>query len=245
MFSFIFQNLLYNPLYNLLIFLGLILPGNDIGLAIITLTLIIKTVILPISHKANRLQKKIKEIDPAIKEIRKKCQDKEEQTKQLMELYKNHGVNPLTSILLLFIQMPIILTLFYLFYKGFEYRLDIIYPFLQTISTDIFSVDFLGLLNVNEPYLLAAFLVGLTQFIQINISLPPVKIDKNKKELDFKDNLSKSFSLQMRYVMPFIFIFIAAKLPLAVCLYWITSNLFTIGHELFFKKKVKDISKTC
>lgn len=63
-------------------------------------------------------------------------------------------------------------------------------------------------------------------------------------ERSFKDDLAKSMSVQMRYVMPVFVAFIAYTISAAVALYWITSNCFSIGHELFVRRKAKQLLVT-
>ncbi|MEX0918934.1 MAG: YidC/Oxa1 family membrane protein insertase [Candidatus Paceibacterota bacterium] len=237
----LFNLILFNPLYNALVFITDIIPGNNIGVAIIILTIIVKIILFPLYHKSVKTQSKIKEIEPELKSLKNKYNDdKQEQAKQIMELYRHHGINPFVSIVLLFIQLPIFIALFYVFFRGFELNLDILYSFIPppaVINTELF-----GLLDIAEKSFILALLVGGAQFIQMKFSLPPLPpIDRNKKERSIKDDFARSFNIQMRYIMPIIIVFIASSLPAAVGLYWLTSNLFAIGHELLVKRKALNI----
>jgi YidC/Oxa1 family membrane protein insertase len=238
----LFNTFLFNPLYNALVFLTAIMPGNSVGLAIIFLTILVKILIFPLYHHSTKTQKKMKEIDPELKKIKKDYIDKQEQAKKIMELYKTHGLNPFSGIFVLFIQLPIILALFYVFYRGFELNLDVLYSFNKI--PDNINYIFLGFINITEKSFWIGLLVGLSQFFQMRFSLPPTpKGDKPFGQGSLKEDMAKSMNMQMRYVMPFIFIFFASKLPAAVGLYWITSNLFSIGHELLIKRRALDILK--
>ena len=116
-----FNTFLYEPLYNTLIFFIGALPGHSVGLAIIFLTLGVKFLILPLTHKSTKSQAKMKKIEPEAQKLRDKHKNnKQEQAKQIMELYKKHGVNPFSSCLLMLIQFPIIIALYWVFYKGFN-----------------------------------------------------------------------------------------------------------------------------
>lgn len=227
-----FKLTLFIPLYNALAFLSTIVPRNDIGLAIVFLTLVVKIALSPLQHKASKTQSKMKVIEPELVKI-KQNEDKEEQAKQIMELYKHHGINPFTSILLLFIQIPIIISLFYVFKSGFQLNLDILYPFVPK-PTNINTL-FLGLLDIHQKSYILAILVGLTQFVQMKLAIPPLPKDSGK-EKSLSGDFARSMNLQMRYVMPAMIVFIAASLPSAISIYWITSNLFAVVHELMVRK---------
>ena len=87
-----------------------VVPGHDLGLAVILLTLIVKFILVPISHKTIKTQKKLKELEPEITKLKEKHKDDQQgQALKIMELYKEHGVNPFSGVFLMFIQLPIIL----------------------------------------------------------------------------------------------------------------------------------------
>ncbi|MDB9944441.1 YidC/Oxa1 family membrane protein insertase, partial [bacterium] len=114
MFSALWHNLFFDPVYNTLIYAIDIIPGGDVGLAIILATIVVKVVLLPLSLRATETQLALKNIEPKIKEIKEKFKDKrEEQARKMMDLYKEAGVNPFASILLLFIQIPVIIALYF------------------------------------------------------------------------------------------------------------------------------------
>lgn len=236
----LFNTFLFNPLYNALVFLTTVLPGNNIAFAIILLTVIVKLILFPLYHKSTKAQSQIKIIEPELKKIKEEYKDdKQEQAKKTMALYREHGINPFTSIGLLFIQLPIILALFYVFFRGFELNLDILYSFVS--APDVINTSLFGFWDIAEKSIFLAIAVGLSQFIQMYLALPSVP-KSNKNQTSFKDDFARSMNLQMRYVMPIVIIFIAASFPVAVSIYWLTSNLFAIGHELIVKRKAKFIA---
>lgn len=237
----LFNTILFNPLYNALVLITDVLPGNDIGLAIVILTIIVKIILFPLYHQSTKTQSKIKLIEPKLKELKEKYnEDKQEQAKQIMELYREHGINPFSSIFLLIIQLPIVLALFSVFFRGFELNLDILYSFVPEPAA--INTELLGLVDIAEKSIILALLVGISQFIQMRLALPPLpKPDKKSKQPSFKDDFARSMNLQMRYVMPVVIIFIASTFPAAIAVYWLTSNLFAIGHELIVKRKVTEL----
>src|SRR3989344_1062856 len=113
------HTIFFDPIYNLLVYLIDIVPGGDVGVAIILVTIIVKVILLPLSLKAARTQLAMREIEPMLKELKEKYKDKrEEYAKATMEAYKKAGVNPFSSIVLLFVQIPIIIALYLSVYKG-------------------------------------------------------------------------------------------------------------------------------
>ncbi len=238
MISSVFNLILFQPLYNALVFLASILPGHSIALAIIILTVLIRFILLPLYHKSLKTQRKLKEIEPELKKIKEEYNNKEEQARRIMELYRFHGVNPFSSIILLFVQLPVILALFYVFSRGFELNLDILYSFVQSPTT----VDrtLFGLFPLTEKSYILALFVGLSQFFQIKLSLPPLP-PKTDQTPSFQSDLARSMNMQMRYVMPVIITVITSQFPAAIALYWLTGNFFSIAHELLVRREAVGI----
>ena len=236
-----FKTILFIPLYNILIWLTNVIPGADLGLAIIILTILVKIVIFPLYKKSVVTQKKMKAIEPEMKLIKEKHKDNvTEQSRLTMELYKKEKINPFSGFLVLFIQMPIIIALYYVFRESFVVQKDLIYSFIS--APNHINTSFLGLINltVGKNYVLA-LLTGVTMYIQVSLSLPK----KNKSKSDeqnksFGQDLAKSMDLQMRYAMPAITMVIAFTLPAAISLYWVTSNIFSSIYEVLVIKKIKN-----
>ena len=128
MFGNIFHIVFYQPLYNGLIFLVNILPFNDFGLAIVLLTILVRFIIFPLSHKSTITQKKIKLLEPQIKKIKERYKDKkEEQTKKIMNLYKEHGISVFSGFFMILIQFPIFIALFMMLRDVSSLNSDILY----------------------------------------------------------------------------------------------------------------------
>ncbi|MFA5841618.1 MAG: YidC/Oxa1 family membrane protein insertase [Candidatus Paceibacterota bacterium] len=221
---------LYNPLYNALVFLIGAMPWASVGLAVIILTIIVRFVIFPFAHKSIKTQRKMRELEPELQKIREKYKDKQEQAKQTMELYKLHGTNPFSGCVTVLIQLPVLIALFLVFRDGFAENAGILYPFVHypgTISTHFFGID-LG----SKSYIMAA-LVGITQYFYTTLSLPKPSPGSGGKT--FQEEFARSMNMQMRYIFPVIFVFFSLSIPSAVALYWVTTNLFSIGQELFVR----------
>ncbi len=245
MISYLFNTIFFNPIYNGLIFLLANFSWMDMGVAVIIITILVKTLIFPLTKKSIKLQIIQKKIDPDIKKIKKEYSDnKEEQARKIMDLYKENKLNPLSGIVIMFIQIPIIFALYFVFLNGGlpEVNIEILYPFIN-IPSNINTV-FLNLIDMMEKSLLLAILAGASQYIQIQLILPKIDFKSNKKR-NFKEDLMRSMNLQMKFIMPIIVVVISYYLPSAIALYWITSNIFMISQEIFVRRKIEEESKVC
>ena len=154
-----------------------------------------------------------------------------------MALYKEKGVNPFSGFFLILIQIPVIFALYWVFLRGGlpEINTEILYSFISI--PDSVNMNFLGFIDVSAKSVMFALFAGITQFFQIKYSLPPMKERAGKSS--FKEDLARSFHIQMRYVMPIIVFSVAYAISAAVAIYWTTSNLFAIGQEIYVRKKIK------
>lgn len=234
MISTFFHTVFYNPLYNGLVFLMNLSPLINLGLAIVIFTVIIRLILFPLSRKAVRTQIKMREIEPEMKKIREEYKDnREEQARKTMALYKEKGVNPFSGILLLLIQLPIIFALYKIFYSAGlpSINRSLLYPFIH--APESVNPFFLGY-DLTAASIIFALIAAVTQYLQIRYSMP---VQPKSETPSFSNDLARSMSLQMRYVLPVIIFFIAWKLSAAVALYWIISNIFTIGQELYVRRE--------
>lgn len=243
MISDIFNTIFYEPLLNGLIFLVGVLPWGDVGLAVIILTLLVKIILFPFSHKSVKTQRKMKEIEPEVNKVKEKySKDKQEQAKKVMELYKQHSLNPFSGCLFFIVQLPVIIALYWVFWKGLTNGIntDLLYSFISIPESVHFN--FLGFIDMTgRSYFLAA-LAGISQYFQLQLSLPaaaPIKQTGGS----FKDEFARNFTFQMRYMFPVFVFIISYTISAAVALYWAVSNIFMIGHELIVRRKAQKIVK--
>src|ERR1019366_6796303 len=117
-----FHAAFYNPIYNALVALVALVPGSDVGIAVILVTIAIRLLLLPFSLSAARTQRSMKILEPKIKELKEKHKgDKEKEALETLALYKEEEVNPFASILTVFIQIPVLLALYWVFrYEPFS-----------------------------------------------------------------------------------------------------------------------------
>lgn len=237
-----FATTFYQPLYNALVYLISVVPGANVGIAIIILTLLVRGALLPLSHKSVVSQAKMRSIAPHIEKVKEKHKDnKQEQARKVMELYKEHGINPFSGCLLVLIQLPIIFALYFVFFKGLPtLNAEHLYSFVH-LPDVVPSMMFLGVILSGKSLILALIAAG-TQYYQIKLSIPPVAPIKEGEKPTFKDEFARSFNVQMRFMLPIIVFGVSYTISAAVALYWATSNLFSIGHELYVKRKAKEIT---
>ena len=234
--SYLLNTFLYGPLFNALAFLVSIVPGGDVGVAIILLTIIVKTALFPLSQRSIESQIKMNLLAPELKKIKDSGASKEEQAKRTFELYKHHKTNPFSGCLLVLIQIPIIFALYYVFLEELNFQSVLLYPFIR--APEYINMLFLGILDISQKGLIVlAVLAGLSQYFQA--LLMPKPIAQNKTASSFQENLTSSMQTQMKYVFPFVIAFIAYSVSGAVALYWITSNIFAIGQQIYANKKKK------
>ncbi|MEK7089074.1 MAG: YidC/Oxa1 family membrane protein insertase [Patescibacteria group bacterium] len=233
MLSNIWDTVLYGPLLNALAFLVSIIPGGDVGIAVILLTLFVKIVLFPLSQRSIESQIKMNLLAPELKRIKDSGASKEEQAKQTFELYKHHKTNPFSGCLLVLIQIPIIFALYYVFLKGIKLDGGLLYSFIH--APEHINMVFLGVLDISQKSLILAILAGISQYFQALLMPKPVVSEKNTGS--FQENFTKSMHTQMKYVFPFVVAFIVYSVSGAVALYWITSNIFAIGQQIYANKK--------
>ena len=232
-----FSATFYIPLYNGLVFIINHTPGADLGVAVIVFTCIVKFILIPLSKSSVVTQLKMKALEPELNKIKEQtANNKEEQAKKMLEFYKQNKLNPFSGILLLLIQLPIILSLANIFYRSGLPHIDpsLLYGFIPDPKT--VNTLFLGFLDITKKNIWLSVVVGITQFVQIRYSVPAYKSSgKSGKQEDF----AKSMNVQMRYTMPAIVFLISFSLTSAISLYWITSNIFAIAQEVYFRKTIK------
>ena len=95
-----------------------VFPWIDAGIAVIILTIIVRLILFPLSKKAIVTQVRMKEIEPELNRLKQTVPDKQQQALKVMDLYKEKGVNPFSSFLVLFIQLPVIYALYSIFIKS-------------------------------------------------------------------------------------------------------------------------------
>lgn len=235
----IFNIFVNDPIFNTLVFLYNAIPLQDFGIAIILTTIILKSVLLPISKKQIESQKKLQDLQPKIKELQEKNKDnKEKQTKELMQFYKDNKVNPFGGCLPLIIQLIFLIAIYRIIIQisdaGFVVESQKLYSFITNPGN--INHFFVGLIDLTKPSIPLAILAAAAQFWQTKMlmqSQPKVTPQKDGSP-DFAQIMTK----QMLFLGPLMTLFIGIKFAAGLALYWLISTLFAIFQQLYiFKKK--------
>ena len=236
---FIYNTIFFQPLYNGLAFLTDLMPGGDIGLAVILLTIVVRVILFPLQHRMSHTQRRLKELEPVLSEIKTKHADnRQKQAEEMMALYRAHGINPFSGFLLLLIQLPLLWALYRVFQGGFDFDSSLLYSAVSppTVANHLF----LNIIDLTKRSIWLAILAGVSQFWQLKVALPPPPPPtKTALPPSLSSDLAKNMQKQMRYTLPGLVFIFSLSLPSAIALYWVTSNLFGLVHELVVRRQIK------
>lgn len=243
MISNFFHTFFYDPIYNALVALVALVPGSDVGIAVILVTIIIRLILLPFSLSAARTQRAMKVLEPKIKELKEKHKgDKEKEALGTLALYREARVNPFASILTVFIQIPVLLALYFVFYYEPFPAINAARLYAFTPVPDIASLEFLGLISVAGKSMTLAFLAGITQFYQAHLALSGTMKPSDTKGM--QNDFQKIMGMQLKYVFPFIIAAISYTTSGAIALYFITTNLAGALQEIYVRRTLHKESQS-
>lgn len=217
---------LTKPIFYALEFLKGIL-GN-FGLAILTLTVLIKLLFLPLANKSYHSMARMKSLQPEIERLRTRYgDDKMKMNEKIMELYKKEKVNPLAGCLPMFVQIPVFFALYKVLFVSIEMRQAPFYGWIHDLSapdpTTVFNL--FGLIPWDPPSFLMIgawpLIMGVTMFLQQRLSPPPADPAQAKVFL----------------VMPFFFTYLLAQFPAGLVIYWTWNNVLSIAQQWFIMKR--------
>src|SRR5579864_1534334 len=169
-----FDAVIYQPRYNALVALVGAIPTHDIGIAVIILTIIVRIILFPLSRRAIEAQLAMKKIAPEIEKLKAKHKGKrEEESKAILGLYKERGVHPFASIGLVLVQFPVLIGLYWVFYRGGFPHVNaaLLYPFVHVPAA--VNMTFLGLVDMSKRNVILAVAAAITQFLYTRLSMGP------------------------------------------------------------------------
>ena len=231
-----FHTFLYVPIYNLMVFLVDVVPGGDIGLAVVLATVIVKLVIMPLSLSAVRTQRRMKLIEKELKEIREKYKDnREQQAKEMLALYRANDIRPFSSILGILIQLPIVITLYFVFSREALLNIDptLLYSFIPLPET--VAPLFLNTFTVAGHSLVLAVLAAAAQYLLARVSIPVPAASASGTKSTATEDFGRIMAIQARFVLPII-IGVVAYTSGAIALYFITSSLVGLVQEFVVRR---------
>ena len=247
-----FNTVVTEPLYNILITVYDFVPPHDFGVAIIITTLIIKLILLRLSHKQISTQKKMQEIQPEIKKLQKKYKDdKERQTKEMFALYKKHGTTPFSGCLPIIVQIIVFIGFYHVLLGMTDETVtvdtELLYSFVPnpgTITPELFGID------LHSPSIPLAILAAVTQYWQMKMMLDKrqqekgrssksKKIVKKNSETPDMNDFAEVMVKQMLYIGPIMTLVFGFAFPGGLALYWFVSTFFMILQQYWFFWKDK------
>lgn len=230
-FPLLYREIISRPLFNGLVAIYLFLPYHDLGLAIIVLTVIVRLILHPAISQMIRSQHAMTRIQPRLRQLQERFKnDKEAQAKETMALYRAEGVHPLSGCLPLLIQLPVLIGLYQLFWKGLSLTdPSLLYSFLPPFET--FNPVAFGLFDLTQASIPLALVAGLSQFLQGYFTPQPQPAAPAPGGSDF----SAMMQWQTRYVFPIIITAISWSLPSALAFYWTIFNLLAILQQRFIE----------
>jgi YidC/Oxa1 family membrane protein insertase len=228
-----YSTLVFNPLYNVLVYLVGVIPGGDVGIAVIILTLVLRLALLPLSQKAQKTQAGMRTLQPKLDALKKQhSANPQLHMSEMQKMYKEAGVSPFSSVLLLLVQLPVLIGLYQVFKYGHLAAVDsaLLYSFVHVPA--VVGSYFLGVIDMYSKSIPLAALAGLSQFFFARIMpVAPVSSEKN-----FANDFAASMQMQMKYVFPAMIAVVAYTTSAAIALYLVTSNLASIAQEVYNKR---------
>ncbi|HSQ97424.1 MAG TPA: membrane protein insertase YidC [Rickettsiales bacterium] len=203
---------------------------GNFGMAILLLTLVVKTIMFPFTKKSFVSMAKIKQIQPKIENIKARCSnDKLRMNKEIMELYKRENVSPLSGCLPMLVQIPVFFALYKVLAISIDMRQAPFFGYIKNLAdkdpTTIWNL--FGLLPYNVNFIQIGFLpclMSLTMWLQ------------QKMSSNTGGNQETQTAIKL---MPIIFLFLFAGMPAGLLVYWTFSNIISIGQQYYVERKIK------
>jgi YidC/Oxa1 family membrane protein insertase len=247
-----FYSLLYQPLVNGLIFFYRLF-GN-FGWAIISLTVAIRLLLIPLSLPSLKAAQKMKELAPELAALKKKYgTDKKKFTQAQLELYQKHKINPAAGCLPQIIQLVVLIALYQAFIKVLQADSNVIeklnqvlYPALRLPTETMINTRF-WYLDLSKPDVfrppgvnfplpgLFLILAALTQFLSSKMMQPAISLSQAQAEKtpEQKDDLATSMQQQMLYLFPLMTVLIGFSFPSGLVLYWFVFSVIAAIQQYF------------
>lgn len=240
-----FNTLIVQPLFNLVLFFYAILPYHDLGVAIIIVTILVRLLVWPLASKQLHSQRAMQKLAPEIAKLRKKAGgDKQKESQMLMELYKEKGISPFASLTPILIQMPLLIAFYYALRHAVHAGdiANMVYPAIANMpavkaiiaNPAAYKPALFGIVNLAKPNVVIAVLAAVSQYIQTKQILP-------KKTSDKADAAAQVAQMSV-LLFPFMTFLFAMSLPSALGLYWFVASLVSIFQQwLILRKDVEEM----
>ncbi len=241
-FSLVWDTIILNPIFNILAVLYHV--SQNLGVAIILFTFLLKFALIPITLPQIKMASKQREMQPELDKLKEKYKhDKQKLAQMQMELMKQHGINPgagcLTTIITLVLMIAIYraVSIFTISTNIMDINKHIWFPEFQLGSLEDIKTTFLYL-NLAKPdkFFVIPVITVVLQFLATKMMMPFAELGEKaaKKTPEKTDDIMQAMQKQNLYVMPFMYLIFGLTLPSGVMLYIIVSTLFQVGQSYFF-----------
>ena len=216
--------------------------GGTWALSIVLLTVVIRTALIPLFVRQINSARNMQLIQPKVKALNDKYgHDRERLGQETMKLYKEEGVNPMASCLPLLLQMPIFLALFYVLNSVSRTPDQALGYFFQqnpALAESLHNATIFGA-QLSSTFLPIEGGFGATQWVTATlVVLMTVVLFITQLQLMRKNMPPEALTGQMAqqqkmmlYVFPFMYLFMGVNIPIGVLIYWLTTNLWTMGQQ--------------
>lgn len=257
-----FETLIVQPIFNVLAFIYAVVPGHDFGVAVILFTIVVRLALWPMLKKQLHQTRLMRQIQPEIKKIKERSKgNRQREAELLLELYKERGVNPYSSIGIMIVQIPILIGLFQGLRRLSETKgtiLELTYSWVQNIGwmneirLDIskFDESLVGVIDLTRrgfestgvyfPVIVLAALAGILQFYQTKQLMPKQKDARRIRDI-LRDEangkqadaseINAAVAGKARHIFPILTFFFASSVPGALALYWATGSLVAVMQQ--------------
>lgn len=250
MLSGVFYEALYRPLYNALIALYEFLPGQDLGVAIVVLTVLVRLALIPVFHRQLQSQRKLASLQPKVAAIQRGTKDRAEQSRRVFALYRDHGVSPASGCFPVLVQLPVLWAMFTVLRSGLQPEsLRALYSFLPNPGTvNPVSLGILDLgkpafqravdaVSVSWPAVVLALLTGLVTYWQVRTT-PGLKSTTAGGEAAPAERVAHQLNRSMTLFMPFMTSYVALVFPAGLSLYWFVMTLLAVVQQRYIVGRV-------
>jgi YidC/Oxa1 family membrane protein insertase len=185
---------------------------HNYGWAIVVITIVLKILFFPLTHKSYKSMKEMQKLQPRMVELKEKHKDdRDALNRAVMELYKANKVNPLGGCLPMIVQIPV----FFGLYKALMFSIELRHaPFMFWLQD----------LSAKDPYYVTPLIMGATMFIQQKMT--PTNMDP--------------IQAKMMLALPVIFTFMFLNFPSGLVLYWLVNNILTIAQQAYINHSLKE-----
>lgn len=267
----IFDLIIVQPIFNLLIGIYSLIPGGDFGVAIIIFTVLVRFALYPLTRSMLHQSRKMRKLQPELARIKKQAGgNRQQESMQMLELYKKHNVNPFRSIGILVIQLPIFIALYHVIQIFALHRDQVAkytYDFMEGIRPiadliahpENFNEKLFGFIDLAKPafhqggveifLVLLALIAAVTQYIMSRQTMPQGQPTKRLRDImaeaaeGKQANQSEMNAIvmgRMSKVLPIFMFFIMISVPGALALYYTVSNLVAVAQQHYLLQKDED-----